>query len=105
MANTSLGLGAFASGVANGMQMGMKMDQMNNKESGADLAKKNTEENNAIISLGSRPGAPGAQATPAIGTPGQSAQAPAAAQGAQQPGAAGGSPWSFIGSLFGGSNG
>lgn len=103
MADTSLGLGAFASGMANGMKMGM---DYNAKQESAEKAKAATEQQqaNSATSTGANNTAPAA-GMPAFG---QQQGAPAAAQpvqAAQQPGAAGSSPWSFIGSLFGGSNG
>lgn len=106
MADTSLGLGAFASGMANGMKMGM---DFNAKQESAEKAKAATEQQQAnnATSTGANNAAP-ATGMPAFGQQPGAPAAPAAAQpvqAAQQPGAAGGSPWSFIGSLFGGGNG
>lgn len=105
MADTSLGLGAFASGMANGMKMGM---DFNAKQESAEKAKAATEQQQAnnATSTGANNTAPAA-GMPAFGQQGAPASPAAAqpAQSTQQPGAAGGSPWSFIGSLFGGSNG
>lgn len=114
MANTSAGLGAFASGMANGLSMGMKYQDMQNS---AELAKAATEKQQAdkaanagtaIQSAAAQPGSfgiPGQKSTQdAFGLPGYKPTQSQVMPGAQ-PEASGGQPWSFIGSMFGGSNG
>lgn len=103
MADTGMGLGAFASGLANGWQMGMKMQD---KQSGADQAKNATEQKQAVTSTnaGQAPtGQTAATGQGGVGLPSQPAQPAQPSQAAAAQG--GSSPWSFIGSLFGGGNG
>lgn len=99
MANTSAGLGAFTSGMANGLKIGMDYEKM---QSSAELAKAATEKQQAekSSSAGGSTPAPG---LPSLGQQPPANVTPATAQPAQS--SASGSPWSFIGSMFGGSNG
>lgn len=96
----NLGLGAFANGLANGWQMGMKMQD---RQNGADQAKKATEQKQAATSTNAGQNPQAGQNAGGMGMPAQPAPAAQPTQAPAQQGSA--SPWSFIGSLFGGGNG